>query len=79
MSPREAVTTKTLGSGNPLFSSHRCDWILGVRPDVAGRRVFVLGYTPDELAPGDYTLRVALGEGADRLESYALLRVKAGS
>jgi VWFA-related protein len=47
--------------------------------DVAGRRVFVLGYTPDDLAPGEYTLRVALGDGADRLESYALLRVRAGS
>ena len=47
--------------------------------DVAGRRVFVLGYTPDAIAPGEYTLRVALGDGADRLESYALLRVRAGS
>jgi hypothetical protein len=47
--------------------------------DVGGRRVFLLGYTLDSIAPGEYTLRVALGEGTDRLESYALLRVKAGS
>jgi VWFA-related protein len=47
--------------------------------DPGGRRVFVLGYTPDQVAPGEYTLRVALGDGADRLESYALLRVRAGS
>jgi VWFA-related protein len=47
--------------------------------DVAGRRVFVLGYTPDAIEPGEYTLRVALGDGAERLESYALLRVRAGS
>jgi VWFA-related protein len=44
-----------------------------------GRRTFVLGYTPDALAPGDYTLRIALGEGGERLESYSLLRVRPGS
>jgi hypothetical protein len=43
-----------------------------------GRRTFVLGYTPEALAPGDYTLRIALGEGGERLESYSLLRVRPG-
>ena len=47
--------------------------------DPSGRRVFMLGYTPDAVAPGDYTLRIALGDGADRLESYSLLRFRAGS
>jgi hypothetical protein len=47
--------------------------------DGKGRRVFMLGYTPDAVAPGEYTLRIALGDGADRLESYSLLRVRAGS
>lgn len=43
-----------------------------------GRRTFVLGYTPETIDPGDYTLRIALGEGQERLESYSLLRVKPG-
>ena len=41
-----------------------------------GRRTFVLGYTPEPVDPGDYTLRIALGEGRERLESYSLLRVR---
>jgi VWFA-related protein len=44
-----------------------------------GRRTFVLGYTPEALDPGEYTLRIALGEGGERLESYSLLRVRPGS
>jgi VWFA-related protein len=43
-----------------------------------GRRTFVLGYTPDAVDPGDYTLRIALDEGRERLESYSLLRVRPG-
>jgi VWFA-related protein len=41
-----------------------------------GRRTFVLGYTPDQLAAGDYTLRVALGEAGSHLEAYSLIRVQ---
>jgi VWFA-related protein len=44
-----------------------------------GRRTFLLDYTPDAVAPGDYTLRIALGEGNERLEAYSLLRVRSGS
>ena len=44
-----------------------------------GRRTFLLGYTPDALDPGDYTLRIALGDAGEHLESYALLRVRPGS
>jgi hypothetical protein len=42
-----------------------------------GRRTFLLGYTPDKLEVGEYTLRVALGEAGSRLESYSLLRMRA--
>ena len=42
---------------------------------VGGRRTYVLGYTPEGLAPGDYTLRVGVGEAGTRLESYSLVRV----
>jgi hypothetical protein len=45
-----------------------------VRGD-GGRRAYVLAYTPDDLAPGDYTLRVGVGEAGTRMESYALMRV----
>ena len=42
-----------------------------------GRRTYVLDYTPDQVAPGDYTLRIGVGEsGEARLESYSLLRVR---
>jgi len=40
-----------------------------------GRRTYLLDYIPDTLAPGDYTLRIGVGEAGTRLESYALLRV----
>ena len=44
-----------------------------------GRRTYVLDYTPEGLTPGDYTLRIGIGEAGSRLESYSLLRVRAGS
>ena len=44
-----------------------------------GRRTYLLAYTPEALAPGDYTLRIAVGEAGSHLESYALLRVRSGS
>jgi hypothetical protein len=42
-----------------------------------GRRTFLLDYLPEALPPGDYTLRVGIGSGAGRLESYSLLKVGA--
>jgi hypothetical protein len=48
-----------------------------VNREPGGRRTYVLGYTPEKMAAGDYTLRIGVGEsGAPRLESYALLRVR---
>ena len=41
-----------------------------------GRRTYVLGYVPDPLAAGDYTLRIGIGEGGSQLEAYSLLRVR---
>ncbi len=43
-----------------------------------GRRTYVLGYTPEVLKPGDYMLRVGLGEAGSRLESYSLLKMGGG-
>jgi hypothetical protein len=40
-----------------------------------GRRTYVLRYTPDELAAGDYTLRIGLGEAGRQIESYGLVRM----
>lgn len=40
-----------------------------------GRRTYVLRYTPEPLAAGDYTLRVGIGEAGLLLESYGLLRM----
>lgn len=40
------------------------------------RSTYVLEYTPDALAPGDYTLRVALGEERRRVQAYTLMRVR---
>jgi len=48
--------------------------------DQPGQRTYVLTYTPDDaLSDGDYTLRVAVGEGGEQLESYALIRMRSGS
>ena len=46
--------------------------------DGAGRRTYVLGYTPEISLPGDYTLRVGLGEAGSQLESYARLKMLPG-
>jgi VWFA-related protein len=48
-----------------------------VHREESGRRAYLLGYTP-EAAPGDYTLRIAVGEAGARLESYSLLKLIAG-
>ncbi len=42
-----------------------------------GRRSYVLGFTPGEVPPGDYTLRVHLGEANAVLQSYTRLKVLA--
>src|SRR5262249_10078781 len=47
-----------------------------VHRDESGRRTYVLAYTPETLAPGDYTLRIAVGEAGSHAASYALLRVR---
>jgi VWFA-related protein len=46
-----------------------------IHRDGGGRRTYVLGYTPEGLPPGDYTLRIGIGEAGAQLESYSLLRV----
>jgi hypothetical protein len=50
-----------------------------VHRELAGRRTYVFSYTPEALAAGDYTLRIAFGESGALAQSYALLRVRAGS
>lgn len=49
-----------------------------VHRDPGGRRTYVLRYTPEGLPPGDYTLRIGIGEAGSRLESYSLLKVRPG-
>jgi len=50
-----------------------------VQRDANGRRTYLLAYTPESLAKGDYMLRISVAEGGERLESYSLLRVRPGS
>ena len=51
--------------------------IANVNREAGGRRTYVLDYTPERVAAGDYTLRIGVGEsGEARLESYALLRFR---
>jgi VWFA-related protein len=50
-----------------------------VHRDEGGRRTFVFRYTPDAVEPGDYTLRIGLGEGGLLAEAYTLLRFRPGS
>jgi VWFA-related protein len=50
-----------------------------VHHDGNGRRTYLLGYTPEVSMPGDYTLRLGVGEAGSRLESYSLLKLVGGS
>lgn len=40
-----------------------------------GRRSYVLSFTPEDIPPGDYTLRVHIGEATSVLQSYCRLKV----
>lgn len=40
-----------------------------------GRRSYVLGFTPADVPPGDYTLRIQIGESSSVLRSYSRLVV----
>jgi len=67
----------TDASGNPVPAGRlRIDRIYREHD---GRRTYVLGYTPQALAAGDYTLRIGINEAGSRLESYSLLRVAPGA
>ncbi len=48
-----------------------------VLDDGDGRRTFVFSYLPEDVAAGDYTLRIGLGESGSFAQSYALLRFRA--
>ncbi len=48
-----------------------------VHRDGSRRAAYVLDYTPQNLAPGDYTLRIAIAEAGSDLQSYTRVRVKA--
>lgn len=43
--------------------------------DAEGRRSYVLSFTPEGVPPGDYTLRIQLGEAGSVLQSYTRLKV----
>jgi VWFA-related protein len=45
--------------------------------DDGERRTFVFSYLPEDVAAGDYTLRIGLGEGGSFAQAYALLRFRA--
>jgi VWFA-related protein len=46
--------------------------------DPGGRRTYVVGFTTSAVDPGDYTLRVGVGEADSSLQSYALIHVVPG-
>ena len=43
--------------------------------ETGGRRSYVLTFTPEDIPPGDYTLRVHIGEASSVLQSYCRLKV----
>ena len=47
-----------------------------VHDDGDGRRTFVFSYLPEDVAAGDYTLKIGLGESGSFAQSYALLRFR---
>jgi hypothetical protein len=46
-----------------------------VHREPGGRRTYVFAFTPEGWAPGDYTLRVGVGEAGAQLESYTRLHL----
>jgi len=52
--------------------------IENVYRDPGGRRTYVLGFTAGTVDPGEYTLRVGLGEADSTLQSYALIHLVPG-
>jgi VWFA-related protein len=46
-----------------------------VEREAGGKRTFVLKYVPASLEPGDYTMRIGVGEGGARVEAYSRLRI----
>jgi VWFA-related protein len=46
-----------------------------VEREPGGKRTFVLKYVPAPLEPGDYTMRIGVGEGRSRIEAYSRLRI----
>lgn len=50
-----------------------------VHREPQGLRTYVFSYVPDALEAGDYTLKIGVGESGALAQSYALLRVRAGS
>ena len=47
-----------------------------VHRDGDGRRTFVFSYLPEDVAAGDYTLRIGLEQGGSLAEAYSLLRFR---
>ncbi len=47
-----------------------------VHDDGDGRRTFVFSYLPEDVAAGDYTLKIGLGESGSFAQSFALLRFR---
>jgi hypothetical protein len=47
-----------------------------VTDDGNGRRTFVFSYVPEDVAAGDYTLRIGLERGGGHAEAYSRLRVR---
>jgi len=43
--------------------------------ETGGRRNYVLAFTPENVPPGDYTLRIHIGESTSVLQSYTRLKV----
>jgi VWFA-related protein len=50
-----------------------------VHREPAGVRTYVFSYVPEALEAGDYTLKIGVGESGALAQSFALLRVRAGS
>ena len=48
-----------------------------VQREPGGRRTYVFEYVPDPVAPGDYTLRIGIGEAGTELAAYTRIHVAA--
>lgn len=63
----------TDGDGLPVAGGRLA--IQSIERGPEGKRTYLLEFVPDDVEPGDYTMRIGLGEGGLNIEAYTRIKV----